>query len=184
MVCACRNRFRADLIQARKSSLLPPCPPVIMTRLGGKRILETSWELLLRDQQDFLLATKASQGDASFVDVGGKRGLSVAEAICLEELCGPKYAAQIAVAALLEPGCTRQLHWNMCILAKEAKAIRFSHITAISITKFLCSPMLGKRPKLVRIGSAAALAEVPPLATRVPWAVRWRRRPATLSVRA
>ena len=47
----------------------------------------------------------------------------------------------------------------MCILAKEAKAIRFSHITAISIKKFLCSPMLGKRPKLVRIGSAAALAE-------------------------
>ena len=25
--------------------------------------------------------------------------------------------------------------------------------------KYLCSPMLGKRPKLVRIGSAAALAE-------------------------
>ena len=68
-----------------------------MTRLGGKRILETSWELLLRDQRDFLLAAKASQGSAIFVD-GGKRGLSVGEAICLEELCGPRYAAQIAAA--------------------------------------------------------------------------------------
>ena len=65
-----------------------------MTRLDGKRILETSWELLLRDQRDFLLAAKASQG----VDVRGKHGLSVAEAICLEELCGPRYAAQSAAA--------------------------------------------------------------------------------------
>ena len=84
-----------------------------MTRLGGKRILETSWELLLRDQRDFLLAAEASQGAASFVDVGGKRGLSVAEAICLEKLCGPKYAGQIAAAVLLEPGCARRLDGNM-----------------------------------------------------------------------
>ena len=101
----------------------------------------------------------ASQGAASFVYDGGKRGLSVAEAICLEKLFGPKYAAKIASAVLLEPGCARQLHGNMCILAKEAKAINFFHSTAISIKKYLCSPMLGKRPNLVRIGSAAALAE-------------------------
>ena len=69
-----------------------------MTRLDGKRILETSWELLLRDQRDFLLAAKASQGSLGFVDVRGKRGLSVAEAICLEELCGPRFAEQIAAA--------------------------------------------------------------------------------------
>ena len=91
-----------------------------MTRPDGKRILETSWELLLRDERYFVLAAEASQGPASFVDVGGKRGLSVAEAICLVELCGPKYAGNIAVAVFLEPGCARQLHWNMCILAKEA----------------------------------------------------------------
>ena len=69
-----------------------------MTRLGGKRILETWWGLLLRDQRDFLLAAKASQGSAIFVDVRGKRGLTVAEGICLEELCGPQYAAKIAAA--------------------------------------------------------------------------------------
>ena len=69
-----------------------------MTRLDGKRILETSLELLLRDQRDFLLAAKASQGSSGFVDVRGKRGLSVAEAICIEELCGPRYAAKIATA--------------------------------------------------------------------------------------
>ena len=130
-----------------------------MTRLDGNRILETSWELLLRDERDFVLAAKASQGAAIFVDVGGKRGLTVAEEICLEELCGPQYAAKIAAAVLLEPGSARRLDGNMCILAKEAKAIRFTGSTAISIKKFLCSPMLGKRPKLVRIGSAAALAE-------------------------
>ena len=133
----------------------------------------------------------------------------MAEGICLEELCGPTYAAQIASAVLLEPGCARRLDGIMSILAKEAKAIKFSAITAISMKKYLCSSMLGKRPKLVRIGSAAALAEAPmaaaaeyeaarladlerkrpsstrpSLATRSPWAVRWRRRPATLSVRA
>ena len=68
-----------------------------MARLGGKRVLETSWELLLRDQRDFLLAAMASQGSAIFGD-GGKRGLSVAEAICLEELYGPRYAGHIAAA--------------------------------------------------------------------------------------
>ena len=103
-----------------------------MTRLDGKRILETSWELLFRDERDFLLAAKASHGAASFVDVGGKRGLSVADAICLAELCGPVCAAQIAVAVLLEPGCARRLDGIMSILAKEAKAIKFSAITAIS----------------------------------------------------
>ena len=61
----------------------------------------------------------------------------MAEAICLAELCGPVYAAKVAAAALLEPGCARRLDGNMCILAKEAKAIRFSHITAISIKKYL-----------------------------------------------
>ena len=76
-----------------------------MTRLDGKRTLETSWELLHRDERDFVLAAKTSQVVTSFVDVGGKRGLSVAVAICLEELYGPKYAGHIAVAALLEPGC-------------------------------------------------------------------------------
>ena len=156
-----------------------------------------------------MLAAKASQGAAIFIDVVGKRGLSVAEAICLKKLCGPTYAGHIASAVPLEPGCARQLHWNMCILAKEAKAIKFSAITAISMKKYLCSPMLGMRPKLVRIGSAAALAEasmaaaVEQAAARLAdlerkaaffdaavvgdplaWAVRWRRRPATLSVRA
>ena len=65
-----------------------------MTRLGGKRILETSWVLLHLEERDFLMAAKASQGAASFVDVVGKCGLSVAEAICLEGLCGPKSAAK------------------------------------------------------------------------------------------
>ena len=60
-----------------------------MTRLDGNKILETSWELLLRDERDFVLAAKASQEVASFVDVRGKCGFSVAEAICLEGLCGP-----------------------------------------------------------------------------------------------
>ena len=110
-----------------------------MTRLDGKRILETSWELLLRDQRDFLLAAEASQWAASFVDDGGKRGISVAKAICLEALCGPRSAAEIAAAVLLEPGSARQLHGNMCILVKEAKAIRFSHSTSLSIKKYLCS---------------------------------------------
>ena len=83
----------------------------------------------------------------------------MAEAICLEGLCGPGYAGHMAAAVLLEPGSARQLHENMCILAKEAKAIKFSAITAISVKKYLCSPMLGMRPKLVRKGSSAALAE-------------------------
>ena len=100
-----------------------------MTRLGGNRILETSWELLLPDQRDFLLAAMASQGSASFVYDGGKRGISVGEGICLDELCGPQYAGQIAAAVLLEPMSARRLDGNMCILAKEAQAIKFSQST-------------------------------------------------------
>ena len=72
------------------------------------------------------MAAKASQGAASFVYDGGKRGLSVTEAICLEVLCGPRSAAKIAAAVLLEPGSARRLDGNMCILAKEAKAIKFT----------------------------------------------------------
>ena len=50
-------------------------------------------------------------------------------------------------------------HGGIARLAKEARAIRLAHVTAASLKAFLLSPVFGKRPELVRKGTAAALAE-------------------------
>ena len=49
-------------------------------------------------------------------------------------------------------------HEIIARLAKEPRAIRLAHVTATSLKAFLLSPVFGKRPKLVRKGTAAALA--------------------------
>ena len=50
-------------------------------------------------------------------------------------------------------------HGGIARLAKEARAIRLAHVTATPLKVFLLLPVFGKRPKLVRKGTAAALAE-------------------------
>jgi hypothetical protein len=48
-------------------------------------------------------------------------------------------------------------HGIIARLAKEARAARLAHVTATSLKVFLLSPVFGKRPKLLRKGTAAAL---------------------------
>ena len=82
-----------------------------MTRLDGKRALETSWELLFRDKRDFLLAAMASQGSASFVDFGGKCGLSVAD---LQSAACQQSAIQcVSICACLAKGVFHHNTINM-----------------------------------------------------------------------
>ena len=90
--------------------------------------------------------------------------MSVAEVACLVGLFGPMYAASVARATCLKsiPENGR-LDGFMARVSKEAKAITVTRTTpsSSSLKKYLESTVFGKRPKLVRIGSAAALAEAP-----------------------
>ena len=86
--------------------------------------------------------------------------MSVAEVACLVYLYGPRYAASIAEATCLEPIPGKGRHDGfMAKVTKEFKAIRISRTTPSSLKKYLDSPVFGPRPKLVAVGSAAALAE-------------------------
>ena len=80
----------------------------------------------------------------------------MAEALVLEAMFGPRFAATVAEAVCSGQGPVD--HGRIARLAKEARAIRLAHVTATSLKIFLLSPGFGKRPKLVRKGTSAALA--------------------------
>ena len=92
--------------------------------------------------------------------MGGKRAFTVAEALVLEAMLGPRFAATVAEAVCLEPLPKNRPDGKISKVAKEAEAIRFDRTTSISITNFLKSPVFAGQPKLVRKGTAAAVAEM------------------------
>jgi len=102
---------------------------------------------------------EASAGRAGCTDLGGKRAFTVAEALVPEAMFGPRFAATVAEAVCLELLPKKRFDGQITNIAKQAKAIRFGDSTSISISNFLKSPVFGPRPRLVRKGTAAAVAE-------------------------
>jgi len=82
----------------------------------------------------------------------------VAEALVLEAILCPRFAATVAEAVCLELLPKKRLDGKVFNGAKQAKATRFGDSTFISIRNFLKSPMFARQPKLVRKGTAAAVA--------------------------
>ena len=103
--------------------------------------------------------TGASAGQAGSIDLGGKRTFTVAEALVLEAIFGPRFAATVAEAVCLEPLPKNRLDGKISNVAKQAKAMRLGSSTSISITNFLKSPVFARQPELVRKGTAVAVAE-------------------------
>ena len=101
--------------------------------------------------------TGVHHGQPGAISLGTERVYTVAEALLWGALFSPSYTAYVAGVV-----CSRQGpvdHGIIARLAKEARAIRLAHVTATSLKAFLLSPVFGKRPKLVRKGTAAVLAE-------------------------
>ena len=72
----------------------PPCVPP-----RGRLILEASWKLLSDLVQRVVKEAEASAGQTGCIDLGGKRAFTVAEALVLGAMFGPRFAATAAEAA-------------------------------------------------------------------------------------
>ena len=95
-------------------------------------------------------------GQPGAISVGTGRVYTAAEAVLWSALFGPRYTAYVAGVVCSGQGPVD--HGIIARLAKEARAIRLAHVTATSLKAFLLSPVFGKRPKLVRKDTTAALA--------------------------
>ena len=96
--------------------------------------------------------------ELSSTNLGPKRGFTVAESVLWTYLLGPQLAAQVAERVSREE-TLKNTCGKFATLAKHAVAIRYSHSTATSITKYLKSPVFDKRLKLIHKGTKAAAAE-------------------------
>ena len=90
------------------------------------------------------------------MSMGTVRVCTVSEAVLWDALFGPRYTAHVAGVVCSGQGPVD--HGIIARLAKEARATRLAHVTATSLKVFLLSPVFGKQPKLVKKGTAAALA--------------------------
>jgi hypothetical protein len=91
-------------------------------------------------------------------NLGPKRSFTVAEDVFWAELCEMQCAARVAEVVTLEE-VLKASGGKIAAAVKDAAAIRCGHSTATSITNYLRSPVIAKRPKLVRKSTKAAAAE-------------------------
>ena len=104
------------------------------------------------------------------INLGPKRSFTVAESLLWIELCGLRFAAEVAAMVSLEEIVKGKS--KMAAVAKDAAAIRYGNSTATSITNYLSSPVFHKRPKLTHKGTKAAAAEAAKVAAEAEAAVR------------
>jgi hypothetical protein len=97
-------------------------------------------------------------------DFGGKRSLTAGQFLLWTEICGVRFSAQVAAAVSLKVT-------PKAAVPKDAAAICYANNMANSIANYLRSPMLGKRPKLIRKGTKAAAAEAALIAAEAKAAV-------------
>ena len=83
---------------------------------------------------------------------------TVAKATLRASFGGVSFATQIASVVSREAAATR-FDQKIRILFKEAKAVRFPQSTPMSVLKFFQSSVFSPRPRVLKKGTAAAVAE-------------------------
>ena len=101
----------------------------------------------------------ASAGQAGSIDLGGKRTFTVAGALVLEAVFGPRFAATVAGAVCLELLTKKRLDGKVSDVTNQAKTTRPGDNTTISIRNFPKSPVLAGQSELVNKGAVATVAE-------------------------
>ena len=121
-------------------------------------MLQEAWGLAQEGGRALLVDAESKLMELNFINLEPKRSFTVAESVLWIELCGLRFAAQVAAMVSLEElpkaSCAK-----LAATVKDAAAIRYGHSMATSIMYSLCSPVFGNRPKLVRKNTKAAAAE-------------------------
>jgi hypothetical protein len=117
-------------------------------------VLEEALDLAPNDVIILLVDTESKLMELNSMDLGGRRSLTTAESMLQCELCRPRFGAQAAMVVSLEKvpedlaACGK-----LSVLAKDATATRYANNTPPSITKYLRSLAIDKRPGLIHPGS-------------------------------
>ena len=118
-----------------------------------------SWEAVSDEVRRVLIEADCKHDTLNTIDLGAHRVYTVAEATLWASFGGVSFATQVATVVSREAPATGLGKKITSSLFKEAKAINFSQSTPMSVLKFFQSSVFSPRPRVLRKGTAAAVAE-------------------------
>jgi hypothetical protein len=99
-----------------------------------KDVFKRAWELASSETAALLCAAEKPLGALDGVELGSHRELTVAEALLWTEMCGPRFAAKVAVFV----GATSSSdHSPFTRLMQKVKVLRLLKYAERSVTAFL-----------------------------------------------
>ena len=122
------------------------------------KVLKASWEAVSDHVRRVFLEAESKRGDLNSINLGSTRTFTVGEAALWASFGGVMFASQVATVVSPEAPATR-CDKKISVLFKDTKAIRFGNSTPLSINKYLVSSVFSPRPRLLKKGTAAAVAE-------------------------
>jgi len=117
-----------------------------------------SWEAVSDEVRRVFIEADCKHDTLNTIDLGAHRVYTVAEATLWASFGGVSFATQEATVVSREAPETR-FDQKISSLFKEAKAVKFSQSTPMSVLKFFQSSVFSPRPRVLRKGTAAAVAE-------------------------
>ena len=117
-----------------------------------------SWEAVSDEVRRVFIEADCKHDTLNTIDLGAHRVYTVAEATLWASFGGVSFATQVATVVSREAPAT-SFDKKISSLFKEAKAIKFSQSTPMSVLKFFQSSVFSPRPRVLRKGTAAAVAE-------------------------
>jgi len=135
----------------RAPSSLTPFVATSCPLAGKKDLFKRAWELAPSETDALLRAVEKAHGALDGVELGSRRELTVAEALLWTEMCGPLFAAEVAVFV----GATSSSeHYLSVRLMQKAAAFKLYNYTELSVTAYLSTPMFrAALPPLYKLGS-------------------------------
>jgi len=125
---------------------------------GAAKVLMASWEAVYDEVRRVFIEADCKHDTLNTIDLGAHRVYTVAEATLWASFGGVSFATQVATVVSREAPATR-FGRKIGSLFKKAKAVEFSQSTPMSVLKFFQSSVFSPRPRVLRKGTAAAVAE-------------------------
>jgi hypothetical protein len=119
--------------------------------------LTVAWEVVSDEVRHVFLEAEPKRGALNSIDLGSARKFAVAEATLWSVFGGVSFAAQVATMVCSEAPATK-FDKKINIIFNETKTM-LCRSTALSVRKYLSTSAFSPRPRLVKKGSAAAVAE-------------------------
>ena len=111
---------------------------------GAAKVLMASWEAVSDEVRHVFIEANCKHDTLNTIDLGAHRVYTVAEATLWASFGGVSFATQVATVVSREAPETR-FDQKISSLFKEAKAVKFSQSTPMSVLKFFQSSVFSPR---------------------------------------